>query len=593
MPIVNADVAAVFAEIADLLEVQDANPFRVRAYRNASRTLAELGRSVKGMLERGEDPDALPGIGPDLAAQIAEVVKTGTCKQLERLRKELPHGITELLAMPSLGPKRVRALHDELGIQTLAQLVAAAQEGRIASLHGFGPKTQRLMLEAATERLARDRRFKLAVAAQVADELVSDLEGMPGVRQAVAAGSLRRMRETVGDIDLLVTADHGGAVIERFTAGGDVQRVLSKGTTRASVMLRNGMQVDLRAVPPASLGAAWLYFTGSKPHNIALRRLAQEAGLKLNEYGLYRGHQRIAGESEASVYRALGLPYIEPELREDRGEIEAARAGRLPDLVGLEDLRGDLHCHTDESDGHDTLEAMAQAAHARGFQYLAITEHSKRLSVARGLDAGRLARQIDRIDELNAQLEGIVLLKGVEVDILEDGSLDLPVTVLRRLDLVIGAVHHRFRLSRAKQTDRLLRAMDHPCFSILAHPTGRLIEQREPYDIDLPRVLRKARERGCFLELNAHPSRLDLTDIACRMARDEGVLVSIDSDAHSTLDFDHLGYGVGQARRGWLQAADVLNTRTLEQLRPLLAGAMGRGVHSSAAPASRLQLTAA
>jgi DNA polymerase (family 10) len=585
MPIVNADVAAVFNQIADLLEVQGANPFRIRAYRNAARNVSELGHSVAAMLQRGEDLDALPGIGPDLAGKIAEIVATGTCEQLERLRKEVPPAITELLAIPRLGPKRVRVLHDELGVETLQELLSAARDGRISRLHGFGPKMEQQILQAATSRLAQDRRFKLVVAAQVADSLLSELVQVPGVRQAVAAGSLRRMRDTVGDLDLLVTTQRGSPVMDRFAGSPDVQRILSKGPTRASVVLRSGLQVDLRSVQPASFGSAWLYFTGSKAHNIALRRIAQEGGLKLNEYGLYRGSERIAGDSELSVYRALGLPFIEPELREDRGEIEAARSHRLPRLVRLADLRGDLHAHTKESDGNDTLQAMAEAARARGLQYLAVTEHSKRLALARGLDAGRLARQIDRIDELNAGLKGLVLLKGIEVDILEDGKLDLPDAVLKRLDLVIGAIHHRFDLPRDRQTDRLLRAMDHPCFTILAHPTGRLIDERPACDIDLQRVIRHARGRGCFLELNAQPARLDLTDLACRMARDEGVLVSINSDAHSTLGLDDVRLGIGQARRGWLRAQDVLNTRPLEALRALLDAAMGRAVqpHASAA----------
>ncbi|MBK5206673.1 MAG: DNA polymerase/3'-5' exonuclease PolX [Polaromonas sp.] len=593
MPIVNADVAAVFDEIADLLEVQGANAFRVRAYRNAARLLSEVGRSVRTMLDQGEDLDALPGIGPDLAGKITEVVATGTCAQLERLRKELPPAITELLKIQGLGPKRVRALHHELGVQTLEELHHAAEQGRISELHGFGLKTQQQILEATAARLQHAHRFKLALAAQVAEALLSELAAMPMVQQAVAAGSLRRRRETVGDLDLLVTIQRDSPVMDRFTTSTDVRRVLSKGSTRASVVIRSGLQVDLRAVAPASFGAAWLYFTGSKAHNIALRKLAQDAGLKLNEYGLYRGDQQIAGETEASVYQALGLTYIEPELREDRGEIEAAQAHRMPTLVQLSDLRGDLHAHTQESDGHDSLEAMAEAARARGLQYLAITEHSQRLTVARGLDANRLARQIDRIDELNARLRGIVLLKGVEVDILEDGSLDLPDTLLQRLDLVVGAIHHRFDLARDRQTERLLRAMDHPCFSILAHPTGRLIDERPACDIDLPRVIRKARERGCFLELNAHPSRLDLTDVACRMARDEGVLVSINSDAHSTLEFNNLGFGISQARRGWLKARDVLNTRALEVLRPLLDATMSRGARLRKLAAAGKQAPAA
>ncbi len=564
MPVVNADVAA----IADLLEVQGANGFRVRAYRNASRVLSELGRSVKTMVDRGEDLDALPAIGPDLAAKIIEVVSTGSCALLERLRRELPPTVTELLKVRGLGPRRVRALHAELGIGSLAELHAAAEAGRVRSVHGFGPKLQQVILDATIERLHEEHRFKRSVATELAETILGELAAVPGVEQAVAAGSLRRARDTVGDLDLLVTAREGSAVIEKFASAAAVSRVLSRGGTRASVVLTSGLQVDLRAVPPESFGAAWLYFTGSKAHSIALRKLAQDKGLLLNEYGLYRGDHRIAGTTESSVYRALGLAFIEPELRENRGEITAARERRLPTLVQLADLCGDLHAHTNESDGRDSLEAMADAAHARGLQYLAITDHSRRLTVAHGLDADRLARQIDRIDELNARRQGAVLLKGVEVD--------LPNSILRRLDLVVGAVHHRFDLPRDRQTERLLRAMDHPCFSILAHPTGRLIDERPGCDIDLVRVLRKARERGCFVELNAQPQRLDLDDLACRMARDEGVLVSIASDAHGALEFGHLRDGIGQARRGWLEASDVLNARSLDALRPLLNVTMGR-----------------
>lgn len=586
MPLVNADVAAVFSQIADLLEVQGANPFRIRAYRTAARNVGELGRSLASMIAAGEDLDALPGIGADLAGKIGEIVASGSCELLERLRQEVPPAIAELLAIPRLGPKRVRALHEELGVTTMDDLQRAARDGRIRAVHGFGPKMERQILDAIAARLAHDRRFKLPLAMQVAETVLGELRAVPGVRQAVAAGSLRRLRETVGDLDLLVTAERGSPVMERFAGSADVQRVLARGSTRASVVLRSGLQVDLRVVPQVSFGAAWLYFTGSKAHNIALRRLAQDAGWKLNEYGLFEAGRRIAGDTELSVYQALRLAFIEPELREDRGEVEAARRHRLPHLVRLADLQGDLHAHTKDSDGSHTLEAMAQAARAHGLRYLAITEHSKRLAMARGVDAGRLSRQIDRIDELNARLDGIVLLKGVEVDILEDGSLDLPDAVLQRLDLVVGAIHHRFDLPRERQTGRILRAMQHPHFSILAHPGGRLIDERAPCDFDLARVIRAARERGCFLELNGHPARLDLTDLACRMARDEGVLVSIASDAHNTLEFANLAFGIGQARRGWLRAVDVLNTRPLEQLRPLLAATMGRAAGPAPAPAA-------
>lgn len=574
MPIHNADIAAIFEEIADLLEIQDANPFRIRAYRNAARTVGELGRDIAGLLQAGGELPKLSGIGTDLAAKIHEIAETGKCAFLERLHTELPPAITELLKIPGLGPKRVKALYHDLDVQTLEQLYRAARDGRIRQLPGFGEKTELNILQSVEAHASQSRRFKLAVAGQYADALVAYLKLTPGVQRVVVAGSFRRMRETVGDLDILVTAKMDSSVMQRFTAYDEVAKVLSHGATRSSVILKCGMQVDVRVVEDECYGAALHYFTGSKAHNIAIRRLAQERGLKVNEYGVFKGAARIAGDTEESVFRNVGLPYIAPELREDRGEIEAARAGRLPKLVELADLRGDLHVHTRATDGHNSLKDMALTAQARGFEYLAITEHSRRLTVAHGLDPRRLSQQIDEIDRLNGELSSITLLKGIEVDILEDGELDLPDSVLQRLDLVIGAVHSRFELSRVKQTERILRAMDHPHFTMLAHPTGRLIEQREPYDVDMLRIIRKAKARGCYLELNAHPERLDLLDTYCQMAKEEGVRVAVNSDAHSTADFDNLRFGIGQARRGWLEAKDVLNTRTLVELRPLLKKTM-------------------
>ena len=574
MPVHNADITAIFTEIADLLEIQAANPFRIRSYRNAARILGDLPQEARVLMERGEDLTHLPGIGNDLAGKINEIVSTGQCSLLDRLHRELPPAITELLKIPGLGPKRVKTLYHDLDVQTVEQLLRAAQDGRIRALPGFGEKTEQNILQAVQAHAMQNRRFKLATAAQYAETLHAFLQAIPGVQQVAVAGSFRRMRETVGDLDILVAAAPDSAVMQFFTAYDEVAEVFSAGETRASILLKSGIQVDLRVVAQQSYGAALHYFTGSKAHNIAIRRIAQHLGLKINEYGVFRGAQRIAGDTEESVYRAVGLPYIEPELREDRGEIEAARAGRLPKLVELSDLRGDLHAHTRATDGHDTLRDMALAAKAMGLEYLAITEHSRRLTVAHGLDPQKLARQCDEIDRLNEQLNGITLLKGIEVDILDGGSLDLPDTVLAQLDLVIGAVHSRFDLSRARQTERILRAMDHPHFTLLAHPSGRLIEQREPYDVDMLRIIRHAKERGCFLELNAHPERLDLLDSQCQSAKEEGVLVSINSDAHSRFDFGNLKYGVGQARRGWLEKNDVLNTRNLSALRKLLKRTM-------------------
>lgn len=575
MPLANADVVAVFTDIADLLELENANPFRVRAYRNAARTLGELAYEVSSLLEQPEKIDALPGIGADLAGKVVEVLRSGSCTLLQRLKKELPAGITALLKIPGLGARRVRVLHQELGIGNLEQLRQAAQDQRIQALHGFGPRSEHRILEAANSLLNAVPRHLRAELEDLAQSLLADLATLAGVHQTLAAGSLRRGCETVGDLDLLVTCDDPRAVMAHFCAGKDVQRVLQKGITRCSVERKDAVQVDLRAVAPASFGAAAVYFTGSKPHNIALRQRALDQGLKLNEYGVYRGRQRLAGDTEAAVYAALGLPWIAPELREDRGEIQAAARGKLPQLLQLSDLQGDLHAHSQDGDGLDTLLAMAEAARAQGRRYLAITDRAKHLGLPRGLDGHALARQGERIDAANAQLKDFVLLKGVEVGIQEDGALDLKDAELRHLDLVVGAVHSGFELSREQQTERLLRAMDHVHFSLLAHPSGRLINQRAPCDFDLARVLRQARARGCFLELNAQPGRLDLSDTACRMARSEGVLVSINSDARSALQLAQLRHGVMQARRGWLEADNVLNTRSLQLLRPLLKATMG------------------
>ncbi len=574
MPVHNADISAIFEEIADLLEIEAANRFRILAYRKAARILSELPQDVRTLLKKNYDLTQLPGIGDDLASKIIEIVSTGSCSLLQRLRSELPPAITELLRIPGLGPKRVKALYHNLDIQTVEQLHRAARDGHIRELPGFGEKTELNILKAVEAHASQAHRFKLATAVQYAESLTTYLQKFPNVNHVVVAGSFRRMRETVGDLDILVTSSEPDSVMQRFTAYDEVTQILSAGSTRASVLLKCGLQVDLRVVAETSYGAALHYLTGSKAHNIAIRRIAQKLGLKISEYGVFRGDKRIAGETEESVYRSVGLPYIPPELREDRGEIEAARARRLPRLIEITDLKGDLHAHTKATDGHDSLRDMALAAQEMGFEYLAITEHSRHLTIAHGLDPARLMRQCDEIDQLNSELSGITILKGIEVDILEDGSLDLPDEVLGYLDLVIGAVHSKFDLSRAKQTERILRAMEHPHFTILAHPTGRLIEKRAPYDVDMLRIVRQAKSRGCFLELNAHPERLDLLDTYCQMAKDEGVLISINSDAHSSFEFSNLRFGVGQARRGWLKKHDVLNTRPLAELRTLLESTM-------------------
>jgi DNA polymerase (family 10) len=570
LPVQNAEIAASLEQLADLLELDAANPFRVRAYRNAARVIRSHARSLAELLAEGADLSELPGIGADLAGKIATLVRTGRLPLLEQLRARVPAPLVAMTRIEGLGPKRARALHRALKIRSLEDLGRAARSGRIRELPGFGVRTEQLIAERVARAATGEQRTKLADAEQVARPLVQYLRGIEGVRRVEVAGSFRRRLETVGDLDVLVSAARGAKVMDRAVRYEEVAEVRAQGVTRATLRLRNGLQVDVRVVPTTGFGAALHYFTGSKAHNIAVRRLAAARGLKLNEYGLFIGGRRVGGRTEDEVFEAVGLPFIPPELREDRGEIDAARRGRLPRLVRLEDLRGDLHCHSRATDGRDTIEAMARAAAARGYAYLSINDHSRHVTVAHGLDRRRLLAQVRAIDRLNGRLDGIVVLKSVEVDILADGRLDLPDEVLRELDFTVCAIHYGFGYGRARQTERILRAMDHRHFSILAHPTGRLINAREAYDVDLERVLEGARDRGRIVELNAQPDRLDLDDRGCRLAKEVGVKVSIATDAHRAADLDLMRFGVDQARRGWLEPADVVNTRPLAELLGLL-----------------------
>ena len=570
MPVHNGEIADMFELLADLLEIREENPFRIRAYRTAARVIRGHARSMSELVNEGADLEELPGIGQDLAGKIRTIVRTGKLPLLEQVRAKVPAPLLEMTRIEGLGPKRARALYRALRIRSIEDLQRAARSGLIREIEGFGPKTERLIGQRAARVVSAETRFKLADAEELVAPLVRYFRSVDGVRDVEVAGSFRRRRETVGDLDVLVSAARAAAVMDRLVRYEDIVEVAAKGPTRATVRLRNGIHVDVRVVAPSSFGAASHYFTGSKAHNIAVRRLAAAKGLKLNEYGLFRGERRIGGRTEQEVFGAVGLPFVPPELREDRGEIDAARKRRLPALVDLGDIRGDLHCHTRDSDGQDTAEAMARAAAERGYEYISVNDHSKRVTVAHGLDRRRVLQQVRAIDRLNARLHGVVVLKSAEVDILDDGSLDLPDDVLRELDFAVCAIHYGLNRSREKQTERILRAMDNPHFSILAHPTGRLINAREPYDIDLERVLDAARERGRILELNAHPDRLDLDDRACRMAKDAGVRIAISTDAHRAADLDLMRFGVGQARRGWLEPEDVVNTRPLAELRRLL-----------------------
>ena len=568
MPVQNAEIAEMFDQTAELLEIKGDNPFRSRAYRNAARLIERLPKSITSLLRAGEDLSELPGIGKDLAGKIATIVATHKFDVLDHLKRELPGDLGEIAALPGLGPKRVKLLYDKLDVRSLEDLRRAIRSGRLRELKGFGTRSEQ-KLAAALAKPRAEKRFKLSEAEAEAEALLNYLRGTRREQIAVT-GSYRRRRDTVGDLDIVVAAHDGVTVGDKLTKYENVANVLAHGPTRTTVVLRSGLQIDLRVVPKGSYGAALMYFTGSKAHNIALRGVANDRGSKLNEYGLFNGRRRIAGATEEDIYRKLGLATIPPEMREDRGEIAFARAGKLPRLIALGDVRGDLHVHSNWSDGTAPIEQMAAAAKARGYDYIAITDHSQHVTVAHGLDAARLSRQIDEIDQLNEKLDGFTVLKGAEVDILADGRLDLPDKILSRLDLVVAAVHYKFDLSRKLQTDRIVRAMDNRHVSIIAHPTGRLIGEREPYEVDIEAMVAAAADRGCCLELNADPDRLDLTDIHAHAAKSAGVKLVISTDAHAVAGFGNMRFGVDQARRGWLEPADVINTQPLSRLRKVL-----------------------
>jgi len=566
MPVQNAEIATMFDQAADLLEIKGDNPFRVRAYRRAARTIEGLPQSVGSMLAKEADLSELPGIGKDLAGKIAGIVESGHFDLLDQLKKKLPGDLGAMAGLPGLGPKRIKLLYDKAKVRTLDDLRRAIKVGKLHGLHGFGPVIEK-KLAAALEKPLAEKRFKLAVAEAEAESLVAFLRDKG---QVVVAGSYRRRRDTVGDLDILVTSKQGPAVGDKLVGYDNVADVLAHGPTRTTVLLRSGIQVDLRAVPEESYGAALLYFTGSKAHNIALRGIANARKWKLNEYGLFSGKRRIAGASEEEVYRKLGLAYIPPEMREDRGEIALALNGELPRLISAGDMRGDLHVHSDWTDGTASIANMAAAAQACGYAYMALTDHSRRQTMSHGLDPAKVARQLREIDKINGAFKGFTILKGIEVDILKDGELDLPDATLAQLDVVIASVHSFFDLPREAQTQRMILAMRNPHVSIVGHPSGRLIGEREPYDIDMDAITSTARDLDCYLEINAEPDRLDLNDIHAHMAKSKGVKIAISTDAHSVNAFQYMRFGVDQARRAWLTADDVINTRQFGDLRKLL-----------------------
>lgn len=573
----NSDVANIFSHIADLLEISGDNPFRIRSYRNGARIIEGLPLRLGTIVERDDTAlEEIPGIGKGLHEKIVEILKTGKCGFYEELLKKHPSTLLDLLAIPGLGPKKVRYLYENKGIETMDALEKAAREGKLSGLPGMGEKTETNILKSIESVRKRSGRSHISTAMARAEALVNYLREIPGVTKAVYAGSLRRWKDTIGDIDILVTCADASSVMTRFVSHPEVERVIAKGETKSSALFGNQMQVDVRVVDENAFGAALQYFTGSKEHNVALRLRSKKRGLKISEYGVFRESDgsQVAGKEEKDVYKAVGLPCIVPQLREGRGEIEAAEKGNLPDLIDANHIKGDLHMHTTWSDGRDSIEDMARAAMKRGYEYIAITDHSRAVGIAHGLDEERLLRQIEEIDRINDENRkkgsAFTILRGSELDIRADGSLDLDHSVLKKLDIVIGAIHSGFTMSEEEMTKRIIRALSTGLINIIAHPTGRLINRREPYAVNMEKVFHAAREHGTAMEINSHPYRLDLNDIHCRQAIEAGLSLAISTDSHNGEQMENIIYGVNTARRGWIEASSVINTKSIGELRKFL-----------------------
>jgi DNA polymerase (family 10) len=585
----NVEIARIFSEIADLLEISDGNPFRVRSFRRVAEVVRTLPEHVSAMLESGSLA-RVPGIGEGSLGRIREILETGTCSDHTELREAHPPGLLEMLRIEGMGPKTVKMVHRELGICSVDELEAAARAGHLAGLPRMGEKSQAKLLKAIAAHRQRSGRVLLGKALPVGLALLERLRAVPGVEQAELAGSCRRRVETVGDLDVLVAADESRAAMEAFVTAPEVLEVMLRGETKCSVRLTSGLQADLRVLSPGCFGAALHYFTGSKMHNIAIRDRGKRRGLRISEYGVFReaDDTLLGGATEEEVFAAVGLPFIPPELRENQGEIEAAEEGRLPRLVQPADLRGDLHVHSNWTDGNASIEEMAEAARALGYQYLAITDHSRSLAMAGGLDEVRLAEQRREVREVEQRLGGPGLLSGIEVDILPDGSLDLPAEALAPLDWVVASVHSHFTLSEREMTERILRALRTGLVDCLGHPSGRLLGQRDAYPVDLERLIREAGRLGVAMELNAFPDRLDLDPLRCRRAKELGVPVAINTDAHATWHLAQRDFGIATARRGWLEPGDVLNAGPLEVVTERRRARLRRhGLQVPAVPAQR------
>lgn len=576
----NLDVARTLTELADLLEIQGASPFRIRAYRNAVNTINSLSQPLKDMVAAGEDLTELPGVGKSVAKYIGEFLTSGSISRLEEVSAEFPRSLVQLMRLDGVGPKKARKLFEELDVRTVDDLAAELEAGRVQTLDGFGVKSAAKILDAIEDHKKHTGRFQIRETERLIAGLLEHMQSAPGVARIKLAGSLRRRKETIGDVDILAELDGDGTpVVDHFVSFSGAQRVVGAGSTKGSIVLHSGLQVDLRVIPSRSFGAALQYFSGSKGHNVAVRSRAVRQGLRVNEWGVFRvpeteddepigkeDGERLAGDTEQSVYEVLGMSWVPPELRENRGEVEAACEDELPELVSLEDIRGDLQMHSTWSDGKASVEEMARSCLERGYEYFALTDHSQAMAMVQGLTPERAREQWAEIEQVQELVPGIRILKSVEVDILKDGSLDMPDDVLEQLDVLVISVHSFMDQNKKTMTDRVLRAMQHPSADILAHPTGRIINRREPFELDVEAVLEAAADLSVAVELNANPNRLDFSDVHVHRAKELAVPVVISTDAHSPRGLADMRFGVDQARRGWLEASDVLNTRSVEEM---------------------------
>lgn len=561
----NREISAILLHISQILDIQGENPFKVRAYVKASETIEGLGYELSLLEDKAKLPK-LAGIGEGIAKKISELLLTGSLKYYDDLRHSEYAPLTEFLKIRGMGPKHAKLVYDELNISTVEALKEAAEKGKLRQLQGLGEKAEQNILRGIEQVMKYKERLPLAFVYPRAQGLLEELKKIRQVQHILLAGSLRRMKDTIADVDILAASDHPEKVMAHFVTLPQTQKVIAKGQTRASIVVKDGFQVDLRVVPVESFGAAAHYFTGSKAHNIRIRSLGVEKGLKINEYGVFRKEKKIGGKREEEIFSAIDLPYIPPELREDQGEIEAARNGTLPALVELENIRGDLHVHSNWTDGRNSIEEMAQAAKRRGYQYIAICDHSPTIGITNGLTPERLQKQIQEIEKVNKTLKGLRVLTGMEVDIKSDGQLDFDDEILATLELVVASVHTRFSQSKKEMTHRIIRAVENPNVNIIAHPTGRLIGKREAYEVDMDKIIDACKANSKILELNACPERLDLSDVNCRKAKEKGVKIAISTDAHMDIHLDWMKFGVATAGRGWIESKDVVNSQSLSTL---------------------------